>query len=413
MPLISEKNSVDTANKIENLWQLALGDGLPIALWRLPKTTEKQLVIDLSGHTSKVKVDLEELPSGFVMSPFEGESLFLKGDLYYQFDTDNQEVENKFQDKSVEKEIFERKVLTLNGDSNFTAMQAKLIQRASIKNDNSNTEHSIYNEMLFAEMVSNAIDAIDRGEVKKVVLSRTKNITLSETFDVVQAFQKLCSAYPNAFVSLVYLPDYQCFWLGATPETLVSVDKDDIFRTMSLAGTQSAIGEHGENLSAGEMRWSHKEIEEQAYVSRYIIECFKKIRLREYHESGPKTVQAGNLMHLRTDYVVDTKEVNFPQLGTVMLELLHPTSAVCGMPKASALQIIAEQEFHQREFYSGFLGPVNIQEESHIFVNLRTMKIQGNEATFYAGCGITEDSNPVKEWYETEMKIDTLAKVIL
>ena len=295
MPLISEKNSVDTANKIENLWQLALGDGLPIALWRLPKTTEKQLVIDLSGHTSKVKVDLEELPSGFVMSPFEGESLFLKGDLYYQFDTDNQEVENKFQDKSVEKEIFERKVLTLNGDSNFTAMQAKLIQRASIKNDNSNTEHSIYNEMLFAEMVSNAIDAIDRGEVKKVVLSRTKNITLSETFDVVQAFQKLCSAYPNAFVSLVYLPDYQCFWLGATPETLVSVDKDDIFRTMSLAGTQSAIGEHGENLSAGEMRWSHKEIEEQAYVSRYIIECFKKIRLREYHESGPKTVQAGNL----------------------------------------------------------------------------------------------------------------------
>ena len=40
------------------------------------------------------------------------------------------------------------------------------------------------------------------------------------------------------------------------------------------------------------------------------------------------------------------------------------------------------------------------------------MKIEGNEATFYAGCGITEDSNPVKEWYETEMKVDTLAKVI-
>ena len=407
MPLISEKNSINTANKIENLWQSALAEGLPIALWRLPKTTEKQLIIDLSGNTSKVKVDLEELPSGFVMSPFEGESLFLKGDLHYCFNADNQEVEDKFQDKSVEKEVFERKILILDEDSSFITVEAKLIQNVSTE-----TENSIYNEMLFAEMVSNAIDAIDRGEVKKVVLSRTKNITLSETFDVVKAFQKLCNSYPNAFISLVYLPDYQCFWLGATPETLVSVDKDGKFRTMSLAGTQSAIDEHGESLSAGEMRWSHKEIEEQAYVSRYIIECFKKIRLREYHESGPKTVQAGNLMHLRTDYMVDTKEVNFPQLGTVMLELLHPTSAVCGMPKASALQIIAEQELHQREFYSGFLGPVNIQEESHIFVNLRTMKIQGNEATFYAGCGITEDSNPVKEWYETEMKIDTLAKVL-
>ena len=111
MPLISEKNITDTSHKIENLWNIALSDGLPIALWRLPKTTEKQLIIDLSGHTSKVKVDLEELPSGFVMSPFEGESLFLKGDLYYRFDTDNQEVEDKFQDKSLEKEVFEKRLL--------------------------------------------------------------------------------------------------------------------------------------------------------------------------------------------------------------------------------------------------------------------------------------------------------------
>lgn len=413
MLLISKKNIIDTSNKIENLWRIALTDGLPIALWRLPKTTEKQLVIDLSGHTSKVKVDLEELPSGFVISPFEGESLFLKGDLYYQFGADDQEVKDNLQDKSVEKEIFEKKFLSKDEDTNLVDSEEKIIFQNSVKNEDFNTENSHYDEMLFAEMVSNAIDAINRGEVKKVVLSRTKNITLSDTFDVVKAFKKLCDSYPNAFVSLVYLPDYHCFWLGATPETLVSMDKEDLFKTMSLAGTQSAIGEHGENLSAGEIRWSHKEIEEQAYVSRYIIECFKKIRLREYHESGPKTVQAGNLMHLRTDYVVDTKEVNFPQLGTVMLELLHPTSAVCGMPKASALRIIAEQELHAREFYSGFLGPVNVQKESHLFVNLRTMKIEGNEATFYAGCGITEDSNPTKEWYETEMKIETLAKVVI
>jgi isochorismate synthase len=413
MPLISEKNITDTANKIENLWKIALSDGLPIALWRLPKTNEKQLIIDLSGHTSKVKVDFEELPSGFVMSPFEGESLLLKGDLYYRFNADNQEVDDDFEDQSVEKEVFEKKFLMEEGEVYFVNSEEKIIYQNPVKPENFNTEHSIYNEMLFAEMVSNAIDAIDRGEVQKVVLSRTKNVTLSDTFNVVKAFKKLCDAYPNAFVSLVYLPDYQCFWLGATPETLVSINKEGLFRTMSLAGTQPALGEQGQKLSAGEIRWSQKEIEEQAYVSRYIIECFKKIRLREYHESGPKTIQAGNLMHLRTDYMVDTKEVNFPQLGTVMLELLHPTSAVCGMPKVSALKIIAEQELHDREFYSGFLGPVNIQEESHIFVNLRTMKIQGNEATFFAGCGITEDSNPVKEWYETEMKVETLAKVIL
>jgi isochorismate synthase len=122
---------------------------------------------------------------------------------------------------------------------------------------------------------------------------------------------------------------------------------------------------------------------------------------------------AGNLMHLRSDFKVDVNEVNFPQLGTVMTELLHPTSAVCGMPKKPAIDFIAGNEMHDREFYSGFLGPVNINQETSLFVNLRTMKIQGNDATLFAGCGITTDSDPVKEWKETEMKCQTLLRVIL
>lgn len=405
MSNILEKSITTKSPKIQNLWEVALSEGFPIALWRLPKTNEKQLIIGLSGSTSRMKVDLEEMPEGFIMSPFQGEALFIKSDLHYCFDADNQQVN----DTTIEQEVFEKHFLDA-----FEKTREE-VKTNNIHPDFTASEKNFgrYNEMLFAEMVVNAITSIEKGEVQKVVLSRTKNITLPNTFEVIEAFKKLCIAYPNAFVSLVYLPEFQCFWLGATPETLVSMDKDGKFRTMSLAGTQSAIDDNCKNLLAGEIRWSHKEIEEQAFVSRYIIECFKKIRLREYYESGPKTVQAGNLMHLRTDYIVDTQALDFPQLGTVMIELLHPTSAVCGMPKVPALRIIAEQELHDREFYSGFLGPVNVQEESHLFVNLRTMKVSGNEATLYAGCGITEDSNPVKEWYETEMKIETLMNVIL
>ena len=405
MSAILEKHVTTKSPKIQNIWEIALSESFPIALWQLPKTSEKQLIIDLSGRASRMKVDLEEMPSGFVMSPFQGESLFIKNDLYYCFDTDNQQVNNT----TVEQEIFEKQYLVYADEKVKTKKSPQIYPNFNSEEDN----FEQYNDKIFTKMVNNALTSIENGEVQKVVLSRTKKITLPDTFEVIEAFKKLCIIYPNAFVSLVYLPEYQCFWLGATPETLVSMDKDDKFRTMSLAGTQSAIGENGEILSINEIRWSHKEIEEQAFVSRYIIECFKKIRLREYYESGPKTVQAGNLMHLRTDYMVDTQALDFPQLGTVMIELLHPTSAVCGMPKSSALRIIAEQELHDREFYSGFLGPVNIREESHLFVNLRTMKISGNEATLYAGCGITEDSNPLKEWSETEMKIQTLMGVIL
>ncbi len=385
--------------KIEALWQKALADGFPVALWRLPRTTEKQLLIDLSGKTTNVKVDFEELASGFVISPFQGDSLLLKADLYYRFDEENQEIPNNFDTNIAVKDNFEENLSIENKPKKQSNFQQSAIQE-------------LYNEMTFAEIVSDAIGAIERGEMQKVVVSRTKNITLPEGFSVIEAFQKLCNAYPLAFVSAVFLPQYNSIWLGATPETLVSIDKTGIFKTMSLAGTQSALGANGERFSPGEIRWSHKEIEEQAFVSRYIIECFKKIRLREYIESGPKTIQAGNLMHLRTDYSVDTNAVNFPQLGTVMTELLHPTSAVCGMPKEPALRFIAEHELHQREFYSGFLGPINIQEESHLFVNLRTMKIQNQVATLYAGCGITEDSSPTKEWQETEMKSQTLLSVL-
>ena len=87
------------------------------------------------------------------------------------------------------------------------------------------------------------------------------------------------------------------------------------------------------------------------------------------------------------------------------------------MPKVPATEFILNNEGYDRDFFSGFLGPVNMQSserkvESHIFVNLRTMKIEGKIATLYAGCGITVDSNPEKEWYETEMKTQTLGRVI-
>lgn len=158
--------------------------------------------------------------------------------------------------------------------------------------------------------------------------------------------------------------------------------------------------------------WTQKEIEEQALVERYIISCFKKIRLREYDEHGPKTVVAGNLLHLRSDFTVDMKATNFPQLGSVMLQLLHPTSAVCGMPLEPALGFLKKNEDHDREFYAGFLGPVNFNNRVSLFVNLRCMQLRDDKALLYAGAGVTIDSVPEHEWEETEMKLNTLLNII-
>ena len=109
---------------------------------------------------------------------------------------------------------------------------------------------------------------------------------------------------------------------------------------------------------------------------------------------------------------MDLTAVNFPQLGTVMLELLHPTSAVCGMPKSQALQFITETETFDRSYYSGFLGPVNLAGSTDIFVNIRCMQLLPERAVLYSGAGITSESKPEKEWLETELKCDTLLNLV-
>jgi isochorismate synthase len=91
-----------------------------------------------------------------------------------------------------------------------------------------------------------------------------------------------------------------------------------------------------------------------------------------------------------------------------MLRLLHPTSAVCGMELGPAREFLRQHEGYDRSFYTGYLGPVNVEDNTDIYVNLRCMQLRDGHALMYAGAGVTADSVPEQEWEETEMKIDTL-----
>jgi len=397
-------------------WETARSLGYPAALWRLPNQQEKHLIVSFDTVLPHVSVDLEELPAGFAFSPFNNldfgpdspaRTLFLRADLHAMFsnqaDATTPDIDQPDSDKA--RQFSNALIARQQPEPNRQAVGV-----STFVNDPDA-------EAVYVENVAEAVAAMQRGEFRKVVLSRTKQVKFSDTPDAVALFDKLCETYPTAFVSAVSLPERGQIWMSATPERLVSQDANGIFRTVSLAGTQSALDASGAPIRPSEAMWSQKEIEEQALVSRYIIDCFKKIRLREYLEEGPKTIIAGNLMHLGTQFTVDTPAVRYPQLGTVMLRLLHPTSAVCGMPRDLAFQFIQEHEAHDREFYAGFLGPVNMGSAddgvaTNLFVHIRCMKIEGNTATLYAGAGLTEDSVPEREWYETEMKCQTLLSVI-
>ncbi|GAB3171611.1 isochorismate synthase [Telluribacter humicola] len=409
---ITSNTTTGVSLRAEALWEAAQNLGFPAAVWRLPHQEQIRLLIAVTEGVSRRQPDLEALPAGFIVSPFlvpdTNEVLFLEGDILFTILPDEQvkEVESKLGEehpsvKQLLKTAHEIQLKRL--DTAPASLSTGLYPLATNRTDQ---------QERFKRGVELAIEAIREEQFDKVVLSRTRELTYNEDFRPIKAFTKLAATYPSAFISLVYLPEQKETWLGASPETLVSTDAQGIFRTASLAGTQVARTASGEPLPKAEVRWGQKEIEEQALVSRYIVECFKKIRLREYLEKGPKTVQAGNLYHLRTDFEVDTQAVNFQGLDSVMLRLLHPTSAVCGMPKEPALRFLTEVEGYDRTFYSGYLGPVNVEQESHLFVNLRSMRLADGIATVYAGAGITEDSDPQREWEETELKCQTLLRVL-
>ncbi|CAM1347358.1 chorismate-binding protein [Tenacibaculum insulae] len=249
-------------------------------------------------------------------------------------------------------------------------------------------------------LVKKGIEAINNHLFKKVVLSRKETVNITD-FNATKTLKKLLINYPNAFTYLWFHPKVG-LWAGATPETLVKIENNR-FKTMSLAGTQ--VFNDSETVS-----WQPKEIEEQQFVTDYITDKLSTI-CKKTEKSNAETIKAGNLLHLRTLITGEIATEN-----SVLIQKLHPTPAVCGLPLEPSKEFILKSEDYDRGYYTGFLGELNIavndKNTSELFVNLRCMEIKKNTAYIFVGGGITKESNPKKEWKETVAKTKTMKKVL-
>jgi len=242
------------------------------------------------------------------------------------------------------------------------------------------------------EIVQRAIDHIQKGSIQKVVISRIKEVE-REGVDLFGTFQNLVQAYPQTFVYLVNHPEWG-MWLGATPERLV-VYNDAKWHTVALAGTQINTGP--------DLIWGEKEKNEQAVVAEFIVEELMAAGARHIEEEGPYTVAAGPVAHLKTD-IRFTGNFDLP----VIIGFLHPTPAVCGIPREKSLDFIHSNEPHDRELYSGPIGIKAADGKHKVYVNLRCMKITNIKLQLFLGGGIMHNSQAIAEWDETENKSKTL-----
>lgn len=245
---------------------------------------------------------------------------------------------------------------------------------------------------------------LQHGDVEKVVLSRTLSLKLSRMVseeDLQTLFIAACQHYPHSFVSLVNVPD-GTHWLIATPEVLLQKTADGHWHTMALAATMGI--EESRLLTPEE--WSPKNLEEQRIVAEYIARRLAEIGV-EATASPLHTLTAGQIVHLCTDFSLPSSV----SLGK-LVAVLHPTPAVCGYPTTAARQIITATEHHQRGYYAGFSGPVDLFGGTHLYVTLRCMRLNGGEACLYAGGGLLPASVCDLEWHETQRKLNTMLHVL-
>ncbi len=285
-----------------------------------------------------------------------------------------------------------KKVVIPFDNNSFSQGNLQNLMQKSVENFISET----HQKEAFENLVSKGISAIQNDEFQKVVLSR--KIVLKDKISIVETFQNLILAYPAAFRYFFFHPKIG-LWMGATPEQLVKINQNQ-FETVALAGTQL----YSENVI-----WATKEIEEQQFVTNFIVAKVQD-KVTNLKVSETKTVKAGNLAHLKS---IISGELTTEFQANDLIKTLHPTPAVCGLPKEKALDFILKNEGYNRKYYAGFLGEYDKNNQTDLFVNLRCLEVENDEVNIYVGCGITKDSHPEEEFTETENKSMTMRNVLV
>lgn len=345
--------------KTSNIIKEAIGqfeDQLPFVLFRKPGV---ELVFGVFQNNQELLYFTDYNTSGFVFAPFDNEKNAVK----------------ILPDRVLQQEYKKVELSSLN----------------SIEVNQSNKAN-------YLQKVDKAITKISNGAFTKVVLSRKIDALTNRNSS--ELFNTLLANYTSAFCYWFYHPQVG-EWFGATPERFLQV-KNRKLQTTSLAGT---LPYQDNELPA----WSSKELDEQQIVTDDILANLAGLNLKA-SVNGPINAKAGKLWHLKSIIEVDlTSKRNIAQI----IESLHPTPAVCGMPTQLAKDFILTNEGYDRSFYTGFLGDINLFENTvDLYVNLRCMSKKDSKVNIYVGGGITKDSIPEKEWQETVNKSKTMLTLL-
>jgi isochorismate synthase len=261
---------------------------------------------------------------------------------------------------------------------------------------------------VWRDLIDRIHGAIASGDFDKLVAARRASVHADRPFDVVQILRRLAATYAGCTRFLVQVDD--AAFVGATPERLFRLQGRQLV-THALAGSKF----HGEpegpprDVAEAELLASTKDRWEHDVVVQRICTALGELDAHVTVPEEPSVISVRNLLHLNTPVeAVVPSSVHAPAL----IDALHPTPAVGGLPKWPAVDWIVAHEPGDRGWYTGTLGWIDADGAAEMAVAIRCGVVRGTTASLYAGAGVVADSTAEGEYEETRLKQHPMLHVL-
>ena len=247
--------------------------------------------------------------------------------------------------------------------------------------------------------VEAALERIANGDLEKVVLAQSLTADVEEPIDVAATLERLRRRYPSCYRFLVDQADDATFF-GAPPERLVSVH-DRRVETEALAGSVPRGETPEEDETFAERLLESEKLEREHGLVTETIRAQLEPLAREVRVAERTIRRLATIQHLRTPIEATLAS---DRHVLELVEALHPTPAVGGLPLSAALETIREIEPFDRGWYAAPVGWFDAAGNGEFAVAIRSGIAADDAVTLFAGNGIVADSDPAEEWEEVQLK---------
>jgi anthranilate synthase component 1 len=267
---------------------------------------------------------------------------------------------------------------------------------------------SRYPRAAFERDVARILEYIRAGDTFQTVLSRRQEVP--GTVDPLRLYRYLRALNPAPYLFYLALDDFT--FVGSSPEVLVRVEDGEV-TVRPIAGTRprGPTPAEDEALARSLLADEKERAEHMMLVDLGRNDVGRVANYGTVRVTDLLTVERySHVQHLVSEVRGRLRE-GYDALD--VFKACFPAGTVTGAPKVRAMEIIDELEPERRGPYAGAVGYVSwgaVNMDTAIAI--RSGLVLPDRVAVQAGAGIVADSDPAREFAETEAKAQAVLRAL-